>query len=110
MKLSCGLAAATIACTAAAVRPSLAPDTARLILAQRLGVSRFHALAAADAAAIQHINTFGGRPRALLGRTDTVVSRTHVLVWVDNAAQDEATGAPPAQQPPCPPISPANTL
>lgn len=104
MKLSWGIAAAsTLACTATAtVRPAVSPDTARLILAQRLGVSRFHSLDAADATAIRHINTFGGRPRALFGRDHAGASRAHLLVWVDNAAHDEATGTP-SSSPPTPP-------
>ncbi|KAI8940314.1 hypothetical protein NX059_004010 [Plenodomus lindquistii] len=91
MKLSWGFVASSLYCSVSAARPSVSPETARLILAQRLGVSRFHSIEHADAEAIRHINTFGGQPRKLLGKEDADRSRAHLLVWVENAEQDEAT-------------------
>jgi hypothetical protein len=92
MKLSWGFLASSLYCTAAAVRPSVSPETARLIIAQRLGLSRFHSIEHADAEAIQHINTFGGRPSKLFGKEDADRSRAHLLVWMEGADEDEATG------------------
>ncbi|KAH9879159.1 hypothetical protein J1614_002596 [Plenodomus biglobosus] len=91
MKLSWAFVASSLHCSASALRPSVSPETARLILAQRLAVSRFHSIEHADAEAIRHINTFGGPAQKLFGTDDAHRSKAHLLVWVDNAEQDEAT-------------------
>lgn len=105
MKLSWGLVASSLYCAAAAATNGhvftfdgsathaapasspVDPETARLILAQRLGLSRFHSIKNANAAAIKSINTFGGRQQKLFGEAaDT--SRAQLLVWLEDA--DEA--------------------
>lgn len=92
MKLSWGFVASSLACTAAAVRPSVSPETARLIIAQRLGLSRFHSIEHTDREALGHISRFGGRPQKLFGGDAVERSNAHLLVWVEDAEQDEATG------------------
>ena len=80
--------------TAARAAPASSPvdpETARLILAQRLGLSRFHSIKDADAAAIKSINTYGGRHQKLFGE-DADTSRARLLMWVDDASEDLAQG------------------
>ena len=68
------------------------PETARLIIAQRLGLSRFHSIEHADAETLGHINTFGGQQQRLFGGDVADRSRAHLLMWIENAEQDQATG------------------
>jgi len=107
MKLSWGFVASSLYCAAAAAANGhvftfdgtatraapasspIDPETARLILAQRLGLSRFHSVKDADAAAIKSINTYGGRHQKLFGE-DADTSRARLLMWVDDASEDLA--------------------
>ncbi|CAE7000418.1 hypothetical protein PTNB73_09591 [Pyrenophora teres f. teres] len=91
MKLSGAFAASSLCCAVFAARPTVTPETARLIIAQRLGLSRFHAIEHADAETIRHINTYGGPQQKLFGIEDAHVSRAHLLVWAEDVEQDEAT-------------------
>ena len=109
MKLSWGFVASSLYCAAAAATTGhvftfdasndhaapasspVDPETARLILAQRLGLSRFHSIKDADAAAIKSINTYGGRHQKLFGE-DADTSRARLLMWVDDASEDLAQG------------------
>lgn len=107
MKLTWGFVASSLYCTAAAAANGhvftfdgtathaapasspIDPETARLILAQRLGLSRFHSIKGADAAAIKSINTYGGRHQKLFGE-DVDTSRAKLLMWLDDASEDLA--------------------
>ena len=108
MKLSWGFVASTLYCAAvaaknghvftfdgsenhaAAASSPIDPETARLILAQRLGLSRFHSIKDADADAIKNINTYGGRQQKLFGeQADT--SRAQLLVWLEDAEDSLVT-------------------
>ncbi|KAG9199665.1 hypothetical protein G6514_008220 [Epicoccum nigrum] len=107
MKLSWGFVASSLYCTAAAAANGhvftfdgtatraapasspIDPQTARLILAQRLGLSRFHSIKDAEAAAIKSINTYGGRHQKLFGE-DADTSRAKLLMWLDDASEDLA--------------------
>ncbi|KAF1830213.1 hypothetical protein BDW02DRAFT_601881 [Decorospora gaudefroyi] len=91
MKLSGAFVASSLSCAVLAAAPSVSPQTARLIIAQRLGLSRFHAIEHADAETIRHINTYGGRQQKLFGGDDAARSKAHLLVWIADAEQDEAT-------------------
>ncbi|KAF2204458.1 hypothetical protein GQ43DRAFT_409402 [Delitschia confertaspora ATCC 74209] len=62
--------------------PSVSPETARLILAQRLGVSKYHAIREPNEEQIRHINEFGGRSPALFGG-DQSGNGAHALIWID---------------------------
>jgi hypothetical protein len=95
MKLSWGLFFSSLYCTASAANPSVTPETARLIIAQRLGLSRFHSIEHADAEAIRHINAYGGRQQRLFGGDDADRSKAHLLMWVEDGDQQAPTGAPP---------------
>ena len=62
---------------------SVTPDTARLIFAQRLGLSRFHSIRHASEGDIQQINAYGGRPQKLFGE-DRERTQARILVWVED--------------------------
>jgi hypothetical protein len=102
MKLSWGFVASSLSVAAAAAKTGhvftfdasgthappasspIDPETARLILAQRLGLSRFHSIKDASVEAIRNINTFGGRQQKLFGeQADT--SKAQLLVWLEDA-------------------------
>jgi hypothetical protein len=109
MKLSWSFVLSSLYCSAAASRsghvflfdpsadstsntqqpPSVSPHTARLILAQRLGLSRFHSLKDADDETIDRINTYGGKPQISLGGSKlgktTPRNDAHLLVWLEDA-------------------------
>lgn len=108
MKLSWGFVASSLYCAAAAAKTGhvftfdgttdhaapasspIDPETARLILAQRLGLSRFHSIKDASSEAIKNINTFGGRQQKLFGeQADT--SRAQLLVWLEDAEDSLVT-------------------
>ncbi|OAG21719.1 hypothetical protein CC77DRAFT_1019623 [Alternaria alternata] len=91
MKLSGAFVASSLYCAVLAARPTVSPETARLIIAQRLGLSRFHSVEHADAETIRHINTYGGRQQKLFGGDDAEQTKAHLLVWAEDAEQDEAT-------------------
>jgi hypothetical protein len=95
MKLSWGLFFSSLYCTASATSPSVSPETARLIIAQRLGLSRFHSVEHADAEAIRHINAYGGRHQKLFGGVATDASQAQLLMWIEDGDEQDATGAPP---------------
>ncbi|KAF1912342.1 hypothetical protein BDU57DRAFT_459285 [Ampelomyces quisqualis] len=88
MKLSWGLFFSSLYCSASAANPTVSPETARLIIAQRLGLSRFHSVEHADADAIRHINTYGGRQQKLFGGYDADRSRAHLLMWIEDGDEE----------------------
>ncbi|KAJ4342917.1 hypothetical protein N0V87_000634 [Didymella glomerata] len=108
MKLSWGFVASSLYCAAAAAQNGhvftfdgsedhaapasspIGPETARLILAQRLGLSRFHSIKDADADAIKSINIYGGRQQKLFGE-DADTSRAQLLVWLEDAEESLVT-------------------
>ncbi|KAI9698472.1 MAG: hypothetical protein M1836_004053 [Candelina mexicana] len=59
-------------------------DTARLILAQRLGLSQYHSLGGIDGLTLQQINAFGGERPRLLGDVEAI-KPAQLLVMVDGA-------------------------
>jgi hypothetical protein len=65
--------------------PSLSPDTARLILAQRLGVSQYHSIGdtAGDDEIIPHLNAYGGIQELFTDDHTQDKSFAHALVWVE---------------------------
>lgn len=50
--------------------PSISPRTARLLLAQRLGLSRYHSLQDADESTLDILNTCGGEQQQVFARED----------------------------------------
>lgn len=101
MKLSWGVIASSLYCTAAAARDAhvylfdnaprtssqasstVDPETARLILAQRLGLSRFHSIKNPTDETLKQLNAFGGKSQKLFGAEDPAKSKAHVLVWIE---------------------------
>ena len=63
--------------------PSITPETARLVLARRLGLSQYHSLYAADDTTIQYLNRFGGRQKRLLPSYEDEVSLGKLLIIVE---------------------------
>ena len=55
---------------------SISPQTARLLFAQRLGLSQYHDLGDADETTLQILNTYGGKQRSVFG--DAEESRPQV--------------------------------
>jgi len=51
----------------ASVSDVVSPETARLILARRLGLSQYHTLKGADDETLQQLSKFGGTQQRLLG-------------------------------------------
>jgi hypothetical protein len=108
MKLARGLALSSlysIACAAAtghvfiqdsAPRPasrassSVDPETARLILAQRLGLSRFHSIKNPSEEAVHQINAYRGKQQKLFGGEDPEATQAQLLVWVEDV--EDVTG------------------
>lgn len=45
--------------------PTLSPEEARLVFAQRLGVSQYHGIGDASESTLAHINTFGGLQKSI---------------------------------------------
>lgn len=71
---------------------SVSPEAARLILAQRLGVSRYHSIKHANSELINQINTYGGRPQQFFRDSKVAEGTTdaHVLVWIEDV--EDITG------------------
>jgi hypothetical protein len=102
MKLSWGLTLSSLSCAASAAREahvyfydaisgtatqapsSVSPETARLILAKRLGLSQFHSIDSPSKDTIKQLNAFGGRqPKLFAGKSDRS-SKHHDLIWFDD--------------------------
>ncbi|KAL1639990.1 hypothetical protein SLS58_007416 [Diplodia intermedia] len=75
--------------------PTLSPDTARLVFAQRLGLSQYHSLKHADDDTIQYINDFGGSRHQLFDDEQLGDEAKHVMLVVegvkDTAVLDSAS-------------------
>lgn len=74
--------------------PSITPETARLVLARRLGLSQYHNLHAADDTAIEQLNRFGGTQKRLLPSYEDEVTLGKLLIIVEGV--DDPTGQLPA--------------
>ncbi len=61
--------------------PSISPLTARLLLAQRLGLSQYHSLEGADEGTLGILNTFGGEQQRIFDDGDQA--------WEDENSSDE---------------------
>ncbi|KAF1959403.1 hypothetical protein CC80DRAFT_490331 [Byssothecium circinans] len=105
MKLSWGLAFSSLYCAASAAQEahvyiydataatttqapsSVNPVTARLILARRLGLSKFHSLEHLNKDSIQQLNAFGGKQPKLFGGEGR---KDHELLWINDVEDFEA--------------------
>ncbi|KAF2085602.1 hypothetical protein K490DRAFT_46276 [Saccharata proteae CBS 121410] len=67
----------------------LSPETARLVFAQRLGLSQYHSLKNVDEASLRKVNVFGGRRPKLFGDEQLEDETTHVMIVVEGAKDTE---------------------
>ena len=65
--------------------PSISPHTARLLLAQRLGLSQYHSLQDADESTLDILNTHGGEQQQIFGQEQTLQSAEKLLLIVEGA-------------------------
>ena len=75
---------------------SVNPETARLIFAQRLGLSQFHNLKNANEEVIQQLNQYGGTPQQLFGgaRERNNAHAIIIVEGVENAEGEHYLGLP----------------
>jgi hypothetical protein len=71
--------------------PSVSPTTARLLFAQRLGLSHYHSIDQADEDTIELINQFGGKHGQLFIDRDESQLDQKVLVFVENVERPKGT-------------------
>ena len=69
--------------------PSISPNTARLLLAQRLGLSQFHSLEGADESTLDVLNTYGGKQQQLFNDEQHARSNDRLLLVVDGVTKPE---------------------
>ena len=69
--------------------PSIPPSTARLLFAQRLGLSRFHSLNQADTNTIELINRLGGTHEQIFINGDQGIPEQKILIFVENVERPE---------------------
>lgn len=81
--------------------PALSPEEARLVFAQRLGVSQYHSLDRADDDALSYINRFGGRQKQPFEAGDHGEAAELVLFFEGASAKnaDALLSAWPSAQP-----------
>lgn len=73
----------TAAASSLSSPPTVSPETARLILAQRLGVSQYHSLDRVDDELLQYLNAFGGKTELLGTSNEHEHTDAQLLVWVE---------------------------
>ena len=68
---------------AAVEPPSISPHTARLLLAQRLGLSHYHSLQDADELTLEILNAYGGEQQTIFTREETIQGAEKLLLIVE---------------------------
>ena len=63
--------------------PSISPQTARLLLAQRLGLSHYHNLQDADDPTLEILNTFGGEQQEIFAPEEPLQAAEKLLLIVE---------------------------
>ena len=71
--------------------PLISPNTARLLFAQRLGLSQYHSLEGADEATLDILNTYGGRQQQLFRHEEPTSGIGRLLLIVDGVANPKGT-------------------
>ena len=71
--------------------PSITPNVARLLFAQRLGVSQFHSLGEADESTLKILNEFGGDESSLFRSNGDGGSYDKYLYVVEGVEHPEGT-------------------
>ncbi|KAL2057191.1 hypothetical protein ABVK25_002244 [Lepraria finkii] len=69
--------------------PSIFPNTARLLFAQRLGLSQYHSLEGADETTLNVLNTYGGKQQHIFSHEERTRSIDKILLIVDGVANPE---------------------
>jgi hypothetical protein len=69
--------------------PTLTPEEAKLVIAQRLGSSQLYSLSDASDDALAHINAFGG-PQKRLFANDDQDERSQLLIVIENVTPEVA--------------------
>ncbi|KAL9098617.1 MAG: hypothetical protein Q9187_009627 [Circinaria calcarea] len=70
--------------------PSTDPETARLLLAYRLGLSQYHSLKEAGGNTLQFLNEFGGKPKSLFDDGEEEDETRSVLVIVEGVEKPDS--------------------
>ena len=69
--------------------PSISPSTARLLFAQRLGLSQYHSLEGADETTLDVLNIYGGKQQQIFAHEERTRSIDRILLIVDGVANPE---------------------
>lgn len=75
--------------------PLVSPSAARLLFAQRLGLSQYHTIDRADEKTIEIINRFGGTHDQIFNDGDERKPDQKVLIFVENVERPEGTDLNP---------------
>jgi hypothetical protein len=86
---------------AAASDETVDPDTARLILAQRIELGRHHSIGSADEESIRQINAFSSPQQPLFGYEKHVEPVSRLLVIVEGVDYDTDEDIRSMRQPHC---------
>lgn len=68
--------------------PTLSPNEARLVIAQRLGVSRYHNIHDATNDGIKYIDTFGGQQSSVFGSQIENDEKSHLVLIVEGVTAE----------------------
>ena len=69
--------------------PSISPNTARLLFAQRLGLSQYHSLEGADESTLHILNAYGGKQQQLFTHEEHTRSNDRFLLIVEGITKPE---------------------
>ncbi|MCJ1272678.1 hypothetical protein MMC21_000465 [Puttea exsequens] len=69
--------------------PSISPHTARLLFAQRLGLSQYHRLEDADDSMLDVLNTYGRSRQQVFTHDEDTREKENVLIFVDGVSRPE---------------------
>lgn len=71
--------------------PSISPITARLVLAQRLGLSQYHSLDDVDESTLEALNAFGGEQRRLFKDDEQPTLEEKFLFIIEGVTRPEGS-------------------
>ncbi len=69
--------------------PSISPHSARLLLAQRLGLSQYHSLQDADDLTLEILNKYGGEHQQIFAREETVQDVEKLLLIIEGVDEGD---------------------
>ena len=70
--------------------PTISPNDARLLLAQRLGLSEYHSLGDVDQHTLERLNIFGGQQKSIFEDAPEDGSR-RLLLFIDGVEHPEGS-------------------